>query len=389
MLLGLCIAFVSCKKDTRNIVLTKAALDGMVQKGPFNNGSSITINELDNNFSATGMTFNTQILDNTGAFKFSNVGLVSPNVQLNANGFYFNEVTGTNSSAPISLYALVDVSVKNAVNVNVLTHMAKSRIQYLISLGIPLAQAKVQAEQEVLAIFSITQPTIADFDELDISQPGDDNAILLAISAITQGYRTESELSALLADINTDLRTDGILNSASIGSQLVSHASLLNHSQIRSNVATRYANMGIPAIVPPFEKYIQQFLDSTNFTANNSNLYPEWSPYGLNILYDGFTGYVGGGGFSMSANTPPGMALKIKLINGGTQAWGYRLAPSGPINWNMSLYDYTNHTQECAILEPGKFSDVFITFHPGTYTIEYYEGNSTTPTKTKSITIVY
>ena len=45
---------------------------------------------------------------------------------------------------------------------------------------------------------------------LDISQPGDKNAILLAISVILQGYLSVAELSELLANITTDIREDGL-----------------------------------------------------------------------------------------------------------------------------------------------------------------------------------
>jgi hypothetical protein len=47
---------------------------------------------------------------------------------------------------------------------------------------------------------------MSDFDLLDTSQTGEDNAILLAISLIIQGFRTESELTDLLANISTDIR---------------------------------------------------------------------------------------------------------------------------------------------------------------------------------------
>jgi len=82
----------------------------------------------------------------------------------------------------------------------------KGRIEQLISEGNSFSEANEQAKTEILNIFSISKPDMSDFDLLDTSQTGEDNAILLAISLIIQGFRTESELTDLLANISTDIR---------------------------------------------------------------------------------------------------------------------------------------------------------------------------------------
>lgn len=51
--------------------------------------------------------------------------------------------------------------------------------------------------------------------------PGDDNAILLAVSLILQGYPYTSNLSELLAKISTDIREDGVLKNPALGSILI------------------------------------------------------------------------------------------------------------------------------------------------------------------------
>ncbi len=368
----------SCEKENEDeIKITKSELKGLVQKGPFLNGTSIDIYELGDNLSPTGKTFSSQIVDNSGLFELNNISLISEFVQLKANGYYFNEITGDNSGSPIILYAISDITDKTTVNVNVLTHLEKSRIEYLLANGATsFSTAKKQAEEEILAIFSIVKLGVIDFETLDISIDEESNAILLAISLITQGYRTESEFSDLLANIATDIREDGELNSSSLGSLLINDARLLNLSQIRSNLESRYDNLGQTVTIPNFEKYIQLFIDSTSFVPSNSIEYPEFSNYGENVLYGDKTSF--NSGLSLSANLPKGTSLKI-VIKGGI--WYYRVMPNGPINWTIS--DYSNEQQTFVVTESGKSCDLSIEFDSGTHTIEYYENNSLTPTKTK------
>jgi hypothetical protein len=265
------------------------------------------------------------------------------------------------------------------VNVNILSHLEKSRIEYLLTTGQSFSEAREQAEQEILTVFSITKPDITDFDLLNIAETGEDNAILLAISIITQGFRSESELSDLLANINTDLRQDGILNSAQLGSQLINDARLLNLPQIRDNIENRYSSLGMTVTIPNFEKYIQAFIDSTTYQITNLIEYPEFSNYGENILFANKTSF--SSGLSMAAILPKGTSLKI-VIRGG--AWGYMAMPNPPINWLANLYE--NETQTFTAVESGTSCDlVFIWIGNGTRIIEYYENNATTPTKVKTI----
>ena len=191
-------------------------LQGYVQKGPFINGTAITVSELSDKLVATGKNFTTQIIDNKGAFSLKDVELQSNYVQLMAEGFYFDEVRGDKSSAQLTLFALADVSDVNSVNVNLLSHLEKDRVIYLMQEEEKnFDEAKHQAQQEVLTIFGIEKADMNASELLDISQDGEDNAILLAISAVMQGQNTVAELSELLANIITDIREDGILDSES------------------------------------------------------------------------------------------------------------------------------------------------------------------------------
>lgn len=198
-LLAVCILFLPSCKDDSPEVLTKSKLSGFIQKGPFLNGTSVSISELKQDLSQTGKVFSSQIKDNQGSFELTNLQLSSPNVELKADGFYFNEVTGVVSTSQLTLYALADVTNISSLNVNVISTLEKARVENLVAGGLSFADAKKKALSEILAIFSISKSDIQSSELLDINKSGDDNAILLAISAILQGYRSEAELSELLA----------------------------------------------------------------------------------------------------------------------------------------------------------------------------------------------
>jgi len=309
VLLGL-----SCKKEKPISTASDNTLKGVVQKGPFIIGSSITVYEMLPSLAQTGRTFNAEILDNRGSFQIPDLVLISPFASLRADGFYYNEVTGSQSQAQITLYCLSDLSNKTHVNVNLLSHLEKSRIEYLYAQGSTFYDAKSQAEREVLNVFGIHKNNMPESELLDITQSGDNNAILLAISLILQGYRTEGELTELLANISNDLRTDGVLNNISSGTALINDAKYLklHLSEIRHNISTRWNTLGITDTIPNFETYINQFIDSTNYPFTNYIIYPDSGIYGLNMLNNTDSIYINHQNYSFSAILPKGSSLTIK-----------------------------------------------------------------------------
>jgi hypothetical protein len=375
----------SCSKDDESkSIIKKEKISGFVQKGPFINGTSISINELNTDLSQTGKTYSTQITDNKGSFEFGNIELVSNFVSLRADGFYFNETFGEQSTSQITLYALSDVSDKTTFNANVLSHLEKPRVEYLISEGIVFSEAKSQAQSEILEIFNINTSLTESSEVLDISQDGDNNAILLATSLILQGYRTEGELTELLANMSTDLREDGVLSSNSTGSQLINHAIYLDTTSIRNNLDDRYSDLGVNAEIPNFEKYIRDFIDSTSFEITESLIeYPATGLFGDNILDLEKESY-SGENFSLTSNLAKGTELKIRITALDTGAWYYSLGSS--TNWSITPFDFVTKTQYFTAIDSDKSCDLNMLFDSGTFFIEYFEMGATEPNRTKTIT---
>ena len=251
-------------------------VSGYVQKGPFIQGTVITVWELDSSLVQTGRTFIGTIDDNTGTFN-ARGNVVSPYVELSAVGYYFNEVSGSLSTAPLTLQALSDMTDNSSVNVNLMTHLEKKRVEYLIDSGLTFAAAKTQAQTEILKIFNIENVSLGSSETLDISKSGDGNAVLLAISAILQSDKTEAELTELLSTINTDIRTDGTLDSTTTKATLATAMEYLKTRHIgdvtiRDNIEGRYSNLGVSATIPAFESYAYK-LDTTAPTVDNSSPY--------------------------------------------------------------------------------------------------------------------
>ena len=133
------------------VAITDREIAGVTQKGPFLVGSSVTIQELDGKtLVQTGRSFKTSVKSNLGDFSVKNVNLASQYALLEVNGYFRNEVTGENSEGMISLNALTDLTNRNNVNVNVLTHLETDRVLNLVQKqGLSFAEAKKQAESEI------------------------------------------------------------------------------------------------------------------------------------------------------------------------------------------------------------------------------------------------
>lgn len=377
--------FSGCKKDSKTPTkVNKDKISGYVQKGPFINGTSISIYELNDDLSQTGKTYNTQIVDNNGSFGFSNVELTSRFVSLKADGFYFNEISGEQSKSQITLYALSDISDRSTINVNILSHLEKSRVEYLMSKGMDFKEAKNQTQSEILKIFSIDEVLAKESESLDIAKKGSDNGILLAISLIFQGYRTEGELTELLANISNDIKEDGILDNKTLGAQLINHAVYLKVKSIREYLEKRYADIGVNAEIPNFEDYIQQFIENTPFVITESLIkYTASGEHGKNILDVNEVNY-SGEQFSFSANLSKGMSLKIKMTS--LSSGDLFMNPFSSKNWNISEYDLETKSQYFTAIDPDKNCDLLMSLDNGKFLIEYFEMGATEPNRSKIIT---
>jgi hypothetical protein len=385
----LALVFAACNAD---IEVKKDVFGGYAQKGPFINGSSVTISELDKSLDQTGRVYSTSIISNTGAFEQKNIELISNYVELKADGFYFNEISGQNSTSQMTLYALADIKDVNSANVNVLTHLERPRVEYLVKQEEKsFSDAKKQAQREVLAIFGF-EPAENSSEALNLT----DNSVLLAVSCILQGYLSTGDMMELMANISSEIKTNGVLKNTDLGTKLINNAYTISISisNVRNNLTKKYAELGSSVTIPDFESYVQSFLESELYPRTVSINYPETGMHGDNILSDKVTSvkkYVENGTpmYSIKADVSKGQSLKIVLKDG---TWSDLVAPA-PINWNVGKYNSVDKSQEYTVIESGKPCDLPILIQDGTLnadnqfyiTVEYYENGSVKPTKIKTL----
>ena len=239
-------------------------LSGVSQKGPFVSGTDVTAYELENGKSLkqTGKTFGGKIENKDGSFNIRTVKLKSSFAYLVADGFYRNEVTGRNSSATIKLRALTNLDGRSTANINLVTHLEYDRVQRLVTKeNKSVIEAKRAAEKSLFAAFNIDNTGFKGFaEDLNIFKEGDGNAALLAVSAMLQGDRNESELTALLAAFSVDLGDNGVWDDSLQRAKIADWAM---KADIEGRLATIRANVEgwklSNSKAPAFEGHVTNF----------------------------------------------------------------------------------------------------------------------------------
>ena len=343
---------VSCQKEDENGV-TNYSFSGKAQKGPFITGSTINLNELNTDLGQTGKSFTTSISTDDGSFHLNNIELSSDLVLITANGFYFSEIYGKLSSAPISLQVLADLTDKETININVLTHLIKGRIEKLVSNGLTFHEANDQAKSEMLDFLGISESFDEDFADLDISQNEDQHAVLLAFSIILQRYTMlwseqpmlAAELTQLLTSLSTDFKDDGQITDQSLIDTLLFNISQLNFIDIRNNMVSRLEEIDQPLTIPNFENYIAKFQEKHNSQIYTIFYYPETAPPNPLVdpesVYQNFLAlddsiFQAGKLYSIAAITPLYSTLTIKFIANNANS---NYAIGGPFH-GWELIDY-------------------------------------------------
>jgi len=284
---------VSCSSDDNPTEPIQMELNGYIQKGPFISGTSLTIQELTDSFVSNGTTYSTTINNDFGGFSLSSE-ISSNYVEVIANGYYFDEVSGQLSSSELTLRSVLDVNESDSTNVNILTTLSKDRIIHLvIEENLDFEVAKSQAEIEILQIFGIYETDLASFENMNISENSVSNAILLAISATLQCDNTVAELSELISKINLDIKEDGTLNDQICIDEIRNNGKQIVFTEVRNNIEERYTNLGLSVNIPFFEDYLDS--DGDGIINKNDNDTFIWirtlesAPWATRMLHSSIT----------------------------------------------------------------------------------------------------
>ncbi|PFG46220.1 hypothetical protein ATG66_3352 [Vibrio sp. ES.051] len=164
---------------------------GAVQKGPLQPGSVVTIKELNDEFVATGVTHTTQIEDYVGNYSV-NERFGSKYAELEAEGYYFNEITGSTDDQ-MTMSAFVDMSETSAANFNTATAVMKQSVMAQVEAGVDFVEAVDMATRNLLDIYNYDAVSSegVNFYETNLTNAEDTSTILLAISATTLQMATD------------------------------------------------------------------------------------------------------------------------------------------------------------------------------------------------------
>jgi hypothetical protein len=407
--IGLVVLFMTaCKKENQSKTYS---LSGKAQKGPFVTGANVTINELNDKLEQTGKSFTSSISADDGSFSLNSVELESNIALITINGYYFDEacdcVPGT-----LNIQALVDLSGKSSVNVNAMTHVLKDRIEVLFNSGLSFTVASRQAKDELLlSLFGITGTSVKDFDQMDLTMTGDDNAILLAFSMMmlreTYGGGYASILTELLTKLRTDFKDDGIINNPQLLTQIWDNVRFLNPIIVKNNLIKRYQQMGLQVDLPDVQKYISKYVEKYADTIYQDYYYPELAvsaEYGadnteyINILDKSKTTFTNANSsyFAIAVITPlnKSVTIKFKPSPGNT-------FDTSNLNF-MNFYTIINYAgwysikaESDEVILTSARQNLLVSYNTFRWVpinteviVEYYENEDITPTFTKTIIFV-
>ena len=239
-----------------NTPTEKTDVSGTIEKGPFVQGSKVTLYDLDSNMTPTGRQFATTTSDDLGHFSFGKpIQLSGRYAEVETSGYFYNECDSSLSASQITLRAITDLSRRNSVNVNIATHLEYDRVKQLIANGTPFDKAKTQAEEELMRVFAIPH-TMTSPESTSLTSADDNATALLAISAIMLAERTEAQVTELLAKFCTDFKDNGTIDSKLVRDSIAAGQKHCHPSAITHAMTRFYAEKGTAVQVNDFTKFI-------------------------------------------------------------------------------------------------------------------------------------
>ncbi|WP_224368920.1 hypothetical protein [Hyalangium versicolor] len=266
------------------------SLEGLAQKGPFQVGSLVTVQELDSQLAAEGVVYFTDTRDDFGAFSLD-ATIQSPFVEVRVSGYAYDELHFSPFDGPIDMRAIVPVegsdpgegsSVHAALNV--LTDLQSARLRQLMGQGMGYSDAEAQSRGELLGAFGLPPGASSPpFHQLDLSQDGEANAILLALSSTVLGVANLKltrlgnfpgpvpGMGASFSETQTRMRMEfeGTGGLASFSDDIRSAQHQLADATDQASVFCR------PQCWGPVSKYLSLYYETRGVTAT----IPNWRPY--------------------------------------------------------------------------------------------------------------
>lgn len=254
-------------------IIANLDVAGVSQKGPFVEGSAVTVQGVDcQTMELTDEKFSGSVKSDKGDFAIDSVTLSASCALFEVTGKYRDEVTGKKSAGEIALHALTDLKDRKNVNINVLTELEYERLMYLVTeKGKTFAEAKAQAEKEVLATFGIKE-AFEEFENLNIFGPGDGNAALLAVSVMMQGNADVAALAKRIERFEDSFAESGEWNDAETRTSIAEWVEAAVASGELDSIRKNVVDWGYAGEAPAFEKYVETFVDSAAVSSSSAKI---------------------------------------------------------------------------------------------------------------------
>ena len=225
---------------------------------PFETLTAVSVLELDGEtLEETGRVYRGWSTGGLGGYEVHGVTLASQYAAVEISGNYRLAVSGSVTDIPVTLKALVDFSETSSVNVNLLTHLEYARVRSLVASGKSVADARQQAESEILDAFGI-EGSVGNFGDLDIAYSDDGSAILLAVDVIMQGDVSDVQLLLRLKNFAGDIERNGRWNDSTAKAEMADWAMQADLGGKLAAVRKNMESWGLDE-VPNFEKYVHMF----------------------------------------------------------------------------------------------------------------------------------
>jgi len=267
-------AFVACSDGDKTAggttedagIIADLNVAGLTQKGPFVKGSAVTVQGIDcKTMEFSNEKFEGKVKSDKGDFEVKDVNLSSTCAVFEVSGNYLNELTGKKSSEKLTLHALTDLKDRKNVNINLLTELEYERVMNLVSKEkMSFAEAKEQAEKEVLAAFNVKAKDgeFALSEDLNILESGSDNAALLAVSVLMQSDLKVAKLVERVKDVAADIAKDGSWDNDKTKTEIAEWAATADKNGEFANVGKNIEKWGGSGEVSAFETVVEKFAEN-------------------------------------------------------------------------------------------------------------------------------
>jgi hypothetical protein len=317
------------------------SIEGYAQKGPFIVGSNVTVSELNEELYPTGKVFFATILDNKGRFELPGVILVSPYIQIKVEGSYFSEVPGGVGTGEIlTLYSIADIRKSETINVNILTHLEKERVAYLVQEeSKSFSEAKEQALGELLDVFNLDDYDVDASEGLNMLNESEGSAVLLAVSSIIEGFYYYERKLELITNFQKDFQ-DGALDSEDIQNSLLTSAFCLEPQRIINHLTARFPDI----TMPDFEPVLEHFIDNSEYTNYFSEIFVQPQGSSINLLNHENSALNSNEDYMLFVNPPPGVDVVVMV-----ELMAKHYADEGGFNVASSVWSEGNVDSSCTL----------------------------------------